>query len=161
MSTTRLSLDVDAPPAAVFDLIHDYPRRLTWDPFLRSASLLRGATEAGKGVRARCVARWRSGGLGMDVVYLSFDRPRVAAIEMVRGPWVLRSFHASLKQVALDGGSRTRVTYAYHFAVRPAALGPVLRPIFDRVFAAETRGRLRALRDHFAAASRTAASAAA
>ena len=152
MPTRRLSIDVDAPPERVFDLIHDYGRRLEWDPFLRRAELLGGATRAGAGVGARCVARWSRGGLGMDVVYLSFDRPRVAAIEMVRGPWPMASFHASLKQIGLDGGkgvARTRVTYAYHFTTRPAWLAPLVRPAFDRFFAAETRGRLEALRAHF------------
>ena len=103
------------------------------------------------------MARWLRGGLGMDVVYLSFDRPRVAAIEMVRGPWPIAAFHASLKQVGLHGGRRTRVTYAYHFTTRPRILAPLVRPAFDRFFATETQGRLEALRRHFAGRGRVAA----
>ncbi len=143
--TIRVSQDVPAPPESVFDLIHDYERRLEWDPFLREARLL-DADAAGVGAVARCVARWRSGGLGMDVRYLSFDRPRVAAIDMIRGPWPLRSFVASLRQDPLDDGAATRVTYAFHFT---SALPWLTRPAFRRFFAYETRARLQALREHF------------
>jgi hypothetical protein len=31
---------IDASPESVFDLIHDYKRRLEWDPFLKEATLL-------------------------------------------------------------------------------------------------------------------------
>ena len=144
--TTRETVRGEATPAEVFDLIHDYDRRLEWDPFLRRAELL-DADTAGVGATARCVARWTSGGAGMDVKYLSFDRPKVAAIEMVRGPWPLRTFAASLKQDPLDGGAATLVTYSFHFT---SALSWLTRPVFSRFFAYETRARLRALRDHFA-----------
>ena len=149
-STTRCEIEIDAPPEAVFDLIHDYPRRLEWDPFLREARLL-DADEAGVGATARCVAKLASGGLGMDVRYVAFDRPRVAAIEMVRGPWPLRTFAASLRHDPFDGGRRSRVVYAFHFTVGPAWLDALVRPVFARFFARETRGRLAALRGRFAA----------
>ena len=144
--THRETIRVEATPAEVFDLIHDYGRRLEWDPFLRRAELL-DANHAGVGVRARCVAKWTSGGAGMDVQYLSFDRPRVAAIEMVRGPWPLRTFVASLKQDPLDSGAATLVTYSFHFT---SALPWLTWPVFNRFFARETRGRLRALQRFFA-----------
>ena len=144
MHTIRQSIDIAAPPERVFDLIHDYGSRRTWDPFLRRADLL-NAVVAGKGAVARCVARWRSGGLGMDVVYLSFNRPTVAAVEMVRGPWPIRSFHASITQRAVGDGL-TRVTYAFRFEARPRPLAPLLQPIFARFFTRETTARLEALK---------------
>ena len=150
MGTRRLSIIVEATPEEVFDLIHDYDARLTWDPFLRRAELLGDATTAGKGVEARCVARWSRGGLGMDVVYLSFERPRVAAIEMVRGPWPVKTFHASLRQLPVDDGRRTEVTYAFHFTLWGEPATRPMRPLFEGFFANETRGRLDALRVHFA-----------
>lgn len=146
MRKLSASIDVAAPPEAVFDLIHDYGRRLEWDPFLRRAELLDDATEAGAGVRGRCVAKWRIGGMGMEFVYLSHKRPHVAAIRMTRGPWFLGRFLASLRQVAIEGG--TRVTYTFSFEPRPRWASMVLTPVFSRIFLAETRGRLRALKRH-------------
>jgi hypothetical protein len=136
---------IDARPQDVFDLIHDYDRRLQWDPFLRRAQLLNSVDVAALGVTGRCVAKFSSGGLGMDFVYISFDRPKVAAIRMTSGPWLLREFLASLRQVPQPDGS-TRVTYTFSFRVRPRWAAPLLEPIFARFFLHETRERLRRLK---------------
>ena len=156
MRTRSHSILIAAAPGEVFDLLHDYGRRLEWDPFLRRAELLDGATSAGVGVEARCTARWRSGGLGMDVVYVSFKPPTVAAITMTRGPWPIRSFAASLRQVPAGDGL-TRVTYKFHFTVRPAWAAPLLRPAFARFFAGETRRRLEHLKTFLEARPQPAA----
>jgi hypothetical protein len=50
------SIIIEAGPAELFRLSQDYGRRLEWDPFLRSASLI-DAHEAGVGIRAVCVAK--------------------------------------------------------------------------------------------------------
>jgi hypothetical protein len=60
---------VQGEPAEVFALTQDYPRRLAWDPFLRRAELIGGATAPDVGARAWCVA-WL--GLGMETEYVSF-----------------------------------------------------------------------------------------
>ncbi|MFT7640788.1 MAG: hypothetical protein ACI9G1_002532, partial [Pirellulaceae bacterium] len=85
----------------VFDLLHDYSRRLEWDPFLREPHLLDDAVladavlddavRADSGVKSRYVARWSAGGCGMDTVYVSFKRPFVAAVNMMSGPYFLKS----------------------------------------------------------------------
>jgi len=79
---------VDASPGVVFALTQNYPARLKWDPFLRKAVLLDGATEPAVGVRAWCVAR---SGIGMETEYVSFTPPRIAAVKMTRGPKVLET----------------------------------------------------------------------
>jgi hypothetical protein len=138
------TVDVRAAPEAVFDLIHDYGRRLEWDVFLRRACLLDGAVVAGLGVKTLCVARWGTGGMGMETVYVSFDRPLVAAVKMTRGPALVGEFAASIRQIPLpDGG--TRVSYKFQIASRPRWLRPLLDPILARVFRRETRRRLEAL----------------
>ena len=76
----------EGDPERVFALTQDYARRLTWDPFLRSAELMDGASAPGVGVRAWCVAR---SGVGLETEYVSFAPPRIAAVRMTRGPWVL------------------------------------------------------------------------
>jgi len=141
------AIEIRATPEAVFDLIHDYPRRLEWDPFLKDARLLDGADAAGLGVKARCTARNGFGGLAMEAVYVSFDRPHVAAVKMTKGPPVLETFAASIRQEAVAGGL-TRVTYRFNFATRPGWLRAVADPIAAALFRREVRGRLDALKRH-------------
>ncbi len=138
------TIEIDAQDGVVFDLIHDYGRRLEWDPFLKEASLL-DAGEAGVGVTCRCVARNVFGGLAMEAVYVSFDRPAVAAVKMVRGPLVLESFAATLRQDRI-ADHRTRVTYRYNFETRPKWLRWLLNPVCSRIFASEVRNRLKQLK---------------
>lgn len=49
-------------PEQVFDYTQNYSKRLSWDTFLKKADLIEGATKAGKGVKAYCVAK---NGMGM------------------------------------------------------------------------------------------------
>lgn len=146
MRTDSVTIDINASCQAIFELLHDYGRRLCWDPFLRQASLLGGASSAGPGVASRCVARWGAGGQAMETVYVSFTAPRLAAVRMTRGPIFLRFFAASIRQHEL-GGNRTRVTYRYRFAARPGMLARVIEPVVARVFRRETKRRLAALKE--------------
>jgi len=145
MRTFEAWIDILATPEMAFDLIHDYPRRLEWDPFLKEARLLEGAESAGVGVQARCTARNSFGGLVMETVYVSFDRPRVAAVKMTRGPAVLETFAASLRQDDVEAGI-TRVTYRFNFSTKPRWLRAILDPIAAALFRREVRQRLQALK---------------
>ena len=49
MRSVEETIEIRASLEAVFDLIHDYTRRLEWDPFLKEACLLEGAEAAGLG----------------------------------------------------------------------------------------------------------------
>ena len=138
----RLSIDVAASPERLFDLTQDYGRRLEWDPFLTSAELLGGATEAGVGVVSRC--RGRIGGV-MDAEYVSYEPPRVAAIRMTGPPWFLESFAGSWRFVPLSADS-TRVEFAYTLRARPRVLAWLFTPIVSAVFRYEMRRRLEALK---------------
>lgn len=151
MLTREQSVEIAASPEAIFDLIHNYSRRLEWDPFLKKAALLNGAQAAGVGVHSVCVAKNRLGGLGMETVYVVFDRPRIAAVKMVRGPAILQSFGASLRQDHVILGT-TRVTYKYALETRPAWLRWLLTPLCKCVFSRETRGRLAKLKSFLEAA---------
>lgn len=148
MTVAECSRVIPASPEAVFDFLHDYERRVAWDPFLRRADLLEGAERAGPGVKTLCVARWQSGGMGMVTEYVSFDRPRVAAVRMTRGPWFLARFAASIRQIAVAPG-RTRVIYKFSFVPRPRWARPILIPVFRWIFVRETEARLRALARQF------------
>jgi len=137
------SVEIDAEPAALFGLSQDYGRRLEWDPFLRSACLVGDATEAGVGVRALCVAR---SGWSMETEYVSFNPPRATAVKMTNGPWFLGSFAGSWRFEEVAPG-RTRVGFRYNLEARPAWLSWLFTPVLSRVFARDSRDRLRALKD--------------
>lgn len=138
---------VDAAPEVAFDLTQDYSKRLTWDPFLRSAELLNGARTPAVGVRAWCVAR---AGFGMETEYVSFVPPRVAAVKMTRGPWLLEVFGGTWEFTSV-AGTRTEVTFRYLFRTRPRWLSWLLEPVVSWWFSRETRFRVAALKRTLAA----------
>jgi hypothetical protein len=143
------AVDIDAPCEQVFDLIHDYGVRLEWDTLLSKACIVDGSAEAGLGVKTLCVGRSTVAGFGMETVYISFDRPRVAAVRMTRGPWFIADFAASITHKPL-GENQCRVTYKFRITARPW-LRFVLDPILRRTFQHETRKRLESLRKYIAA----------
>ena len=135
------SIIISAPRDFLFSLTQDYARRLSWDPFLRSASLVGGATRAAVGVRALCVAR---NGMSMETEYVSFNPPpRVTAVKMTRGPWVVAHFAGSWRFEEVNPFT-TRVTFAYHLEARMRWL---LTPFVGWAFARDTRKRLAALKE--------------
>jgi len=152
MRSIEAAIEIRASPEAVFDLVHDYSRRLEWDPFLEEACLLDGAEAAGLGVKTRCTARNGFGGLAMETVYVSFDRPKVAAVKMTKGPAVLETFAASIRQEDVGSG-RTRVTYRFHFSTRPRWLRVLIGPVACFLFRREVRQRLEALMAYLERAS--------
>ncbi|GAA2032674.1 SRPBCC family protein [Pseudokineococcus marinus] len=140
-------------PASVedaFDLVHDYPRRLTWDTLLREARTVDDAPPA-QGVEAVCSARWTLGGLTFRTRYVTFRRPTLAAVVLVgRSPFFAR-WAASIRHrpgAPVDGRPRSDVVYTLTFTGRPAALRRVVEPVALAAFRWETRRRLRALAAH-------------
>jgi hypothetical protein len=142
MPTFRRTLDIHAEPMPLFLLSQDYTRRLAWDPFLREARLLDGASAAAVGVRAWCAAR---GGLGMETEYVSYDPPRVTAVRMTRGPRILERFAGAWRFQEVGPGI-TRVSFQYALAARPVWLRFALDPLLTAILGREMRGRLAALR---------------
>src|SRR5262245_33788851 len=143
MPRGSVSIEVDAPAEVVFDLIHDYGRRLEWDRMLSEARLLGGAAAAGVGVRSLCVGTWRSAYLPMETEYVTFERGRVAAVKLTNRPALFDRFAATIRHEAVDGGL-SRVTYMYSFHARPRALALLLEPIMNRMLTREIRWRLAA-----------------
>ena|SRR2546427_4943260 len=139
---------IPAPSSAVFDLLHDYTRRLEWDTLLRAAYLTGGATKADKGVTAVCVGRKSLGGIALATEYVTFERPTLAAVKMVNAPAFFQSWAASIRHEDISAGE-SRLTYKFHFTTKPRLLRFALDPIMERLFAWETRRRLQALRTFF------------
>src|SRR5262249_54465904 len=131
-------------------LLHDYTRRLEWDTLLQAAYLDDGSEVAAKGVRAVCVGRRSLGSIAIKTVYVTFERPTLAAVKMVNAPLFFRSWAASIRH-ADTSGHESRLTYKFHFATRPDLLRFILDPLMERLFVWETRKRLQALKAFFKA----------
>jgi ribosome-associated toxin RatA of RatAB toxin-antitoxin module len=116
--TFEQSILINSTPSQLFAITQDYARRLEWDPFLKSAKLLGGASTAGVGVRAYCVAR---SGLGMETEYISFQPPWTCAVKMTKGPRLIDRFAGSWRFEEVLPGV-TRVGFRYHLRAAVAVL---------------------------------------
>ncbi len=115
------SININSGAEKIFDLTQDYDKRLVWDTFLKKADLIEGAIEAGKGVKAFCVAK---NGIGMETEYITFNRPNVTAIRMTKGPFMFKTFAGSWTFREIEP-LKTEVTFSYSFALRfPFSLFP-------------------------------------
>ncbi len=146
MRRESYSVEIAASCEDVFDLVHDYARRLEWDSMLREARLLGGAKAAAVGVRSRCVGTWKGAFQALETEYVRFERGRVAAVKLTNRPALFRHFAATIRHEPL-GPNRSRLTYIYSFRARPAMLAPLLEPLIRMRLAREIRNRLRCLRD--------------
>jgi hypothetical protein len=145
MAYGQISEIIPAASQVTFDLLHDYTRRLEWDTLLQAAYLDGAAAVADKGVTAVCVGRRSLGGIALRTVYVSFDRPKVAAVKMVNAPAFFQSWAASIRHENISD-QESRITYRFNFVTKPRILRFILDPIMERVFLWETRKRLRALK---------------
>jgi len=143
----KLSIEINAECQAVFDVVHDYDRRLRWDCMLSDARLLGGAQRAGRGVRSVCTGRWTTAYFALETEYVSFDPGRVAAVRLTNAPPLFSRFAASIRHQPL-GENRSLLIYTYSFGARPVWLASVLEPTMSVMLRRETRARLRALRDY-------------
>ena len=118
--------------------------RLRWDPFIARQRFLDGATLPDKGVRTH--TRHRSG-LAMVSEYVSYRPPTTVGMQMVTGPWFFERLASGWRFTA-QGPGRTRVTWRYSFACRPAWLAGLAERIgawilgrdIDRRIAGYARG---------------------
>lgn len=159
MAHGTVSEIIPATSAEVFALVHDYGRRLEWDTLLSAAYLTDGHTVAGQGAVSTCVGRAAVGSLALTTEYVTFDAPRLAAVKMIRGPWLFERWAALLKHEDLPGGE-SRITYAWQFTSRPRLLRWFCEPFLNAIFHWETRKRLRALKNFLAAKTAHQSSAA-
>lgn len=149
MAHSEISELIPAPSSAVFDLLHDYTRRLEWDTLLQAAYLDDGAKAAAQGVTAVCVGRRSLGNVALKTVYVRFERPTLAAVKMVNAPAFFQSWAASIRHEDLSA-HESRLTYKFQFTTRPYFLRFVMDPLMKRLFVWETRKRLQALKAFFA-----------
>ncbi|MDB6173058.1 MAG: hypothetical protein JWL59_2369 [Chthoniobacteraceae bacterium] len=127
----------------VFDLLHDYSRRLEWDTLLREARFTSGHTTAAVGATTLCIGRPLLGLIGIETSYITFTPGVVAAVNMINTPPFFDSFAASIRHQDTQAGSI--VTYKFSFRARPRLLRWFFEPIMLIVLRYETKRRLRAL----------------
>ena len=149
MQHGSLSEIIPAPSQAVFDLLHDYDRRCQWDTLLSAAYLTDGFEQAQAGATSVCVGRRLLGRIALKTIYVTFERPRLAAVKMINQPPLFATWAASIRHEDLGCGS-SRIIYTWTFTARPRPLAWLLEPAVQRLFMHETRRRLVALRRQFA-----------
>lgn len=141
MSRVSRSIKINASCDVVFNLIHDYRRRLEWDSMLREARLLGGAKNAAVGVRSVCKGTWRGAFLSMETEYVSFEPGKRAAVKLVGNPPFFERFAATILHKSL-GQDSSETTYIYNFRAKPRWLRPVMNVMLKR----EVEKRLVALK---------------
>jgi hypothetical protein len=149
MTQGEISELMPAPSTVVFDLLHDYRRRLEWDTLLRAAYLEGDHVCAGKGVTSVCIGRRSLGGIALKTIYVTFQRPKMAAVKMVNKPAFFGTWAASIHHEDLSA-HESRITYKYNFKAKPKLLASIMEPVMKAIFVWETRKRLRALRAYLA-----------
>ncbi len=152
MPTASITEKMPCSSVVVFDLLHDYSRRLEWDTLLWEARFTGGHTIAKTGATTLCVGKPLFGMIGIETTYLTFARGVVAAVDMINRPPFFDSFAASIRHQDLSQGSS--VTYKFTFRARPRFLRWILEPIMKVVLRYETRRRLMALSNYLASESR-------
>jgi hypothetical protein len=139
---------ISASAEDVFDLLHNYEKRLEWDTLLQKAYLEPKFETAKLGAISVCQGRAILGGFALRTKYVSFQRGKVAAVKMLNRPPFFESFAASINHQNLTD-NKSEVVYTFNFTAKPKFLCFILHPIMSKIFAWETRKRLQALKDFF------------
>ena len=148
MPTAEIREIIPASAEAVFELLHDYKRRLEWDTLLREAYLEPEFDEAGRGAISVCRGKQILGGFAVRTQYVSFEPGKVAAVKMLNRPPFFDTFAASIRHVKIDDAN-SEVIYKVNFTTKPRVLRPILNPMIRALFVWETRKRLKALKNFF------------
>lgn len=148
MPTTEIREIISAPADEVFELLHNYDRRLEWDTLLSEAYLEPEFAKAEIGAVSVCRGRVLLGGFALRTRYVSFEKGKVAAVKLLNNPPFFETFAASIRHVPIDAKS-SEIIYKVNFTSKPRWLSFLVQPIMSFVFTWETRKRLRALKDHF------------
>ncbi len=142
-----------APSAVVFEVLHDYTRRLEWDTLLSAAYTVDNEPPA-TGVEAVCTARRSLGGISFRTRYVTFRPPvdgqaGLAAVTLVKPASVFATWAASIRHEDLTPG-RSSLTYTFTFTCRPLLLSTATEPVAEQTFRLEIARRLTALSDYLA-----------
>jgi hypothetical protein len=144
MPQRRLVFEMPAEAEVVFDAFHHHEWRLRWDSLVRATHVLGGAAQPFVGAVTENLGAGTLRGLAMRTQFISYDRPRVAAAQMIGRSFPFSRWAASMRHRPL-AALRSELIYIYNFDVEPAALKGLLGPIVEGVFVLQTRRRFRRL----------------
>ena len=144
----RVTAIIPAPAPQVFELLHDYSRRLEWDSLLQAAYLVEPWKEAGLHAVSVCKGKTLLGGIALKTEYVAFQPPELAAVKMLNRPLFFETFAASIRHTELPDGA-SQIEYTYTFTARPKWLRWLLHPLMGAIFRIETQKRLRSLARYF------------
>jgi ribosome-associated toxin RatA of RatAB toxin-antitoxin module len=147
--TAELKETIPASAEAVFALVHDYRRRLEWDTLLQEAYLEPEFPEAKRGAISVCRGKLILGGFALRTEYVTFEKGRVAAVKLLNQPPLFASFAASIRHIKISE-NESEIVYKLNFTAKPKLFRWFLHPLMSKIFAWETRKRLRALKRFFA-----------
>jgi hypothetical protein len=116
LTSDSRSIDVDAPPEAIYDLVADMPRMGEWSPECETVEWLEGNTGPAEGARfvghnrggPRRIIRWSRHGR-----VLAADRGRAFAFVTEEGGRESTEWRYELEPTA--GGTRVTETYTVHW----------------------------------------------
>ncbi|MEY2862459.1 MAG: hypothetical protein RLY58_166 [Pseudomonadota bacterium] len=149
MKTIKHQIEVDCCQQKLFDLTQDYSRRLEWDPYLTEAYLCDGAEHADVGVDSYCKNHF---GSAMVSRYMSFDRPHVAAVTMIRGPFILKRFSGAWNVKTL-GEVQSLLIFTYNFELKGGGVGRLFLPVVAYIFSKDMKKRLLAIKHYLESAT--------
>ena len=144
MKTIKHQLEIHCSQEAVFDLTQNYSKRLDWDPYLVEAYLLEGEKHAAIGVKSLCK---NHSGLAMVTQYISFNRPHVAAVTMIKGPWLLKKFSGAWNVKYLSK-NHSMLVFTYHFDLKGGFIGKLFLPFVVSKFSKDMKARLVAIKSY-------------
>lgn len=140
--------EIPATAEEVFDLLHDYQKRLEWDTLLSEAYLELEFDEAKLGAISVCRGRLILGGFPLRTEYISFQRGKIAAVKLLNHPPFFKTFAASISHKNLSN-NYSEIIYTVNFTAKPKFLQFILHPIMMRVFTWETKKRFKSLKRYF------------
>lgn len=148
MPTAEIKEIIPASAEAVFDLLHDYQRRLEWDTLLQKAYLEDDFSESCKGAISVCQGKAILGGFAVRTQYVTFERGKVAAVKLLNQPPFFDTFAASIRHTEL-GENQSEIIYKVNFTAKPKFLRWILHPIMKVILVWETKKRLVGLKEFF------------
>lgn len=135
------SIYIAQPIDTVYAITQDYDIRYEWDPFPEHIKMLNGATEIVIGTQVKVIAK---SGLEMIVEFVQVKPPYVAAIKMIKGPFILDAFAGSWLLKSLPDDT-TRVTFKYSLKSKKWALPWISDKLLRWYFGSKVKARLNGL----------------
>ena len=152
MGSHKLSFDMPAECAVVFDAFHYHDWRHRWDSLVASTAVVGGAPCPYPGALTQSHGSGWLGALSMRTRFVTYQPPRLAAAHMEGSSFPFERWAASMRHVE-TAPTRSTLIYTYSLETRPRWARWFVYPVVHMVFRYQTRrrfGRLAAYLLHHA-----------